>query len=310
MEQNRTVWIIVAVAALLAVIALGVVLRGTSQPTTPDEVLAVPAPTAEATAKPAPATPDAPTPTAVADSEYVTDASGLKYYDLQVGDGAAPTEGSVVFVHYTGWLTDGTMFDSSMKRRKPFSFVLGAGQVIKGWDLGVASMKVGGKRQLVIPGDLAYGPMGRPPKIPANATLIFEVELLDIGEARHAPDAPQKLADSEYTTTDSGLKYHDFEVGTGASPTPGAIVKVDYTGWLTDGTKFDSSLDRAEPIEFPIGQGRVIKGWDEGVMSMKVGGSRQLVIPADIAYGERGRPPVIPPSSTLVFEVKLVDVQQ
>lgn len=113
-------------------------------------------------------------------AKTVTTPSGLKYVDLVVGTGPLPKAGDTVIVHYTGWLTNGKKFDSSVDRNQPFSFVLGRGQVIKGWDEGVASMRVGGKRKLTIPSDLAYGPRGYPGAIPPNATLIFEVQLLKI----------------------------------------------------------------------------------------------------------------------------------
>ncbi len=123
------------------------------------------------------------------------------------------------------------------------------------------------------------------------------------------PAADAAAAAGKEVTTASGLKYEDLKVGTGAAPSPGKTVKVHYTGTLTNGEKFDSSRDRGEPFSFTIGQGQVIKGWDEGVMSMKVGGRRKLTIPGDLAYGPGGSPPKIPPNATLVFDVELLGVE-
>ena len=113
-------------------------------------------------------------------AEMMTD-SGLKYEDLNEGDGEVATKGQRVTVHYTGWLLDGDKFDSSLDRNDPFAFSLGAGQVIRGWDEGVAGMKIGGKRRLTIPPQLGYGAAGAGGVIPANATLVFDVELLALG---------------------------------------------------------------------------------------------------------------------------------
>ncbi|MGV0954028.1 MAG: FKBP-type peptidyl-prolyl cis-trans isomerase [Fluviibacter sp.] len=107
----------------------------------------------------------------------------------------------------------------------------------------------------------------------------------------------------------SDLKIEDLEVGTGAEAQAGQMVTVHYTGWLTDGQKFDSSKDRNDPFVFPLGQGMVIKGWDQGVVGMKVGGKRKLTIPAELGYGARGAGGVIPPNATLVFEVELLDTK-
>ena len=120
------------------------------------------------------------------------------------------------------------------------------------------------------------------------------------------------LAQPETITTESGLKYIDHKVGTGTEATKGDTVEVHYTGWLYEngkrGKKFDSSLDRGQPYKFELGAGSVIRGWDEGVEGMKVGGKRELIIPPDLAYGSRGAAGVIPPNATLDFEVELLKV--
>lgn len=229
---------------------------------------------------------------------------GLEVIHMEEGSGPNPGAGDMVKVHYTGTLEDGTKFDSSHDRGQPISFPLGEGRVIQGWDLGIAQLKKGGKAKLIIAPELGYGDSGAGGVIPPGATLHFEVELVDF--AAGAPAAPTQVDPSKFQQKASGLQLHDFESGDGKMPKSGDTVQVHYTGWLPNGTKFDSSLDRGEPISFVLGQGQVIAGWDEGIKSMKVGGKRQLVIPPNIAYGEQGAGGVIPPNATLIFEVELV----
>jgi FKBP-type peptidyl-prolyl cis-trans isomerase len=132
---------------------------------------------------------------------------------------------------------------------------------------------------------------------------VLSVILLALTMVGCSSDSP------ETAVTPSGLHIEELVVGEGESARVGATAVVHYTGWLVDGTKFDSSVDRDSPFDFVIGEGRVIKGWDEGVATMRVGGKRKLTIPPDLAYGDRGAGDVIPPGATLVFEVELLEVR-
>ena len=141
--------------------------------------------------------------------------------------------------------------------------------------------------------------------------LILAV-LVALGVACAQSDSSDSLSEvkmDSYTTTPSGLQYKDLVVGSGEEARQGATAVVHYTGWLLDGTKFDSSLDRGTPFNFVIGRGQVIKGWDEGVGTMNVGGKRELIIPADLAYGDSGAAGVSPPGATWKFEVELIELR-
>ncbi len=148
----------------------------------------------------------------------------------------------------------------------------------------------------------------------ALAALVA-IALPASSEEKAAAPAEKAAAkkESKMITTPSGLQYEDTKEGTGATPKAGQTCVMHYTGWLWEngkkGAKFDSSVDNGKPFQFPLGQGRVIKGWDEGVATMKVGGKRTLLIPSDLAYGDRGYPGVIPPKATLLFDVELLGVK-
>ncbi len=142
------------------------------------------------------------------------------------------------------------------------------------------------------------------------AVAFFTVTACTQTDFSPKADKPEvKAGEGKLIKTGTGLQYEDLIPGSGASPSKGKKVTVHYTGWLTDGKKFDSSLDKNEPFVFEIGAGQVIPGWDEGVMTMKIGGKRKLIIPSELGYGATGAGGVIPPNATLVFEVILLDVR-
>lgn len=233
-------------------------------------------------------------------------ASGLASKVLTAGTGTEkPAAADTVTVHYSGWTTDGKLFDSSVKRGQPASFPLNG--VIKGWTEGLQWMVVGEKRRFWIPADLAYGENpggGRP-----GGLLVFDVELLAINAAPKPPAVPEDVAAAPETAekTASGIASRVLKEGTGkAHPKASDNVKVHYSGWTTDGKLFDSSVMRGEPIVFPLN--RVIPGWTEGVQLMVEGEKRRLWIPANLAYGENpggGRP-----GGLLVFDVELIQIVQ
>lgn len=230
--------------------------------------------------------------------------SGLASLVLQAGTGTEkPTLRDQVKVHYSGWTTDGKMFDSSVTRGRPAEF--GVTQVIKGWTEGLQLMVVGEKRRFWIPANLAYGDNPRP-GAPRGA-LTFDVELLDIIQPPEPPEVPKDVAAAPASAkkTASGLRYTVLEPGTGKQhPGPTNRVKVNYSGWTTDGKMFDSSVTRGRPATFGVGQ--VIKGWTEGLQLMVVGEKTRFWIPANLAYGENPRPGA--PAGTLVFDVELLEI--
>lgn len=227
--------------------------------------------------------------------------SGLEYYVIDEGQGPKAKGGDVILAHYGGWLPDGTPFDNSYYREEPITMTVGQG-MIDGWAEALPMMRKGSALALKIPANLAYGDRAQG-VIPANSTLHFVVRLEGINpvltEFRELdPDKTEK--------TDSGLEYEVLEQGTGIKPRPTDQVMVHYYGWLTDGNKFDASLDRGRAAKFQVGG--VIPGWTEGLQLMREGGHALLRIPSELGYGERGSGGAVPPNADLVFSVRLVKV--
>ena len=253
--------------------------------------------------------------------DSVTLKSGLKYNDVKVGTGAEAKNGDLIEVHFKGWIVkdssdlfgdwsvDSTkkvdLIADSYAMNQPMKFVLGTESFIKGSEEGIVGMKAGGQRAIVVPSNLAYGPQGMGP-IPPNTSIKVLIELVSTKEAVVA-----KMWDVDSTlfkTTASGLKYAIIQEGEGELVGKEKQATVHYSGFLLDGTKFDSSVERDEPFTFVAGVGQVIPGWDEGVQLMKKGSKARFIVPANLAYGDRdlGK---IPPNSTLIFDVEVLDVK-
>ncbi len=216
-------------------------------------------------------------------------ATGLKYADIVAGTGATPASGDWVTVDFTATLQDGTLIGSSRLRGAPATIPLtDLAKEVPGWAEGMSTMKVGGTRELIIPPELAYGAKGAGNVIPPNATLVFIVDMINTKPAPKVETA-------------------DLVVGTGAEAATGMNLKVTYTGTLTNGTVIDSSAS-ISPTEFVLDPKAVMPGWAQGLPGMKVGGTRVITIPAELAYGSQGSSQV-PPNSTLIYKFDLLDVQ-
>lgn len=227
------------------------------------------------------------------DAGFVELEPGLSYVDSIVGGGAVVESGDYIVAHYTGWLWEdgakGKQFDSSVDKDVPIVLPIGRGYVVDGWDRGIPGMRVGGKRTLLLGPDLAFGEAGSPPVIPPSATLVFDVEILELPE----------------------IELEILAAGEGEAAARGDRLSVHYTGWFWEngsrGAKFDSSVDRGRPYQLTLGAGSVIPGWEIALEGMKEGTKANVIIPPSLAYGKRGRG-TIPPESTLVFEMELVEI--
>lgn len=255
--------------------------------------------------------------------EIVTLDSGLKYMDDSLGTGREAKDGDLVSIHFKGWMipkdSTGELFsdwstdqsksmlslgDSKM-RNQPIKFVLNSSSFIKGSDEGIVGMKTGGRRTMIIPSKLAYGEAGIG-FIPPNTDLKVVVELLEVKDKVVAE--MWQVDSTLFKTTASGIKYAIISQGEGPVVEAGKMVTVSYSGYLIDGTLFDSSVERDEPISFVVGQGQVIPGWDEGFLLLKKGDKARFIIPPQLGYGEM-QLEKIPANSTLIFDTEIIDVK-
>ncbi|MES2284188.1 MAG: FKBP-type peptidyl-prolyl cis-trans isomerase [Bacteroidota bacterium] len=231
-------------------------------------------------------------------------ASGLEYTIKEKGKGKKPKVGDKVFVHYTGKFTNDTVFDSSVNRGTPFSFKLGAGQVIKGWDEAFLLLEVGDKATIKFGPELGYGDRASG-AIPANSILIFDVELLSIVESPQAWDVKGK----DTITMANGLKYMVIKENKAAAKASfGNNVTLHYSGFFKDGKGFDSSVEREQPFTVKMGSGQLIKALEDGIALMHKGDKVKFYIPYQLAYGEQGHAPAIPPKADLIFDIEILDV--
>jgi peptidylprolyl isomerase len=235
---------------------------------------------------------------------FIEHESGFSYQITKKGNGIKPSVNDIVKVHYKLLLEDSTLVDNSYDRGEPATFKLGAGQVIKGWDIAIPEFAVGDEVVLVLPPELGYGDRTAG-QIPANSELIFELKIVDVTPA---PKPFVLSSNAEVTETESGLKIAVIENGRGPRLAKGMRVVVHYTGFFDDMSVFDSSVERKEPVELILGRSMVIKGWEEGLTYLRQGDKARLWVPYELAYGEPGRGP-IPPRTDLIFDIEILEAE-
>lgn len=257
------------------------------------------------TATPAPVLPQAPTDALLSqlppydEADVITTASGLQYVIYEEGAGDPPKAQDIIVAHYTGYLADGSKFDSSRDRGDTFNFPLGQGSVIQGWDEGFALLRPGAKALLIIPSNLGYGERGSG-SIPPNSTLYFDVELVEVT----ALEPPVEVAEADYTVFESGIKTYDIAAGDGASPMDREAMFFDFTYWnAADGSRLGSSDESGQSITVIIGRDSLGADFEEAIVDMQVGGTRQVYIPMDATAGIG-----LAPTNDYIFELELTGI--
>jgi len=231
--------------------------------------------------------------------------TGLYFLEDSVGTGVKPDYYDTVVIEYHASLMDGTTLGSSEITGEAFNFNLWDWGIIHGLNEAVSYMNEGSKARAIIPSPLAFGAYSSG-VIEPYSTLLYDLELIEVRPGN--PVEPFSTEDSLLNTTSSGLQYYIVEQGEGEMLHTGNTVMVHYTGYFSDGNIFDSSVKRESPAEFTVGLGDIIPGLYEGMLLMKVGEKFRFIIPSDLGYGEEGSFPIIPPNSTLTFDVEVLEI--
>jgi peptidylprolyl isomerase len=230
---------------------------------------------------------------------------GVKIIEIEPGTGEKPKYDYLVYLDYSGFLPDSSIFSTSLTKTNPLKLRMGNPNMMKGWGIALKHVQKGGKYKLFFPYKVAYGRRGVKNLVPSKTDVVMDIVV-------HEVKAPPVIKPWETTgdtiITLSGLSYVVVNPGDGDLIQKNNAVTVHYSGFFTNGELFDSSIKYDEPIKFPVGKGAVIQGWDEGLQLMRKGAKFKLFIPYHLGYGDQGSPPEIPPYSNLVFDVEVLEV--
>ena len=232
--------------------------------------------------------------------------TGLYYFEDSVGLGVKPGFNDTVVIEFQATLLDGTIIGSSESIDDAFTYNLWDWGIISGLNEAISYMNEGSKARAIIPSSLAFGANSSETMEPYS-TLLYDIELIEVRPGN--PVEPFSTVDSLLNTTGTGLQYYIVEQSDGDMIYSGNIVRVHYTGYFLNGNIFDSSVKRESPADFSVGTGNLIPGIDEGLLLMKVGEKFRFIVQPDLAYGEKGSLPVIPPNSVLTFDIEVLEIR-
>lgn len=239
--------------------------------------------------------------------EWKVLAKEVKIMEIEAGTGETPKNDYLVYLHYTGFLPDSTIFSTSRTKERSLKLRIGNPNMMGGWSIALPNVQKGGKYKLFFPYQQAYGRRGLKNTVPGKTNVIMDVEVLEV---KAPPVITPWISTGDTISTLSGLSYVVIDPGHGELIKDNDMVMVHYSGFLANGTIFDSSVKFDEPLKVPVGAQTVIDGWEEGLKLMRPGAKFKLFIPFHLAYGEQGSQPEIPPYADLIFDMEIISVNQ